>query len=58
MLINLYIDTRTSERRLLLAKLLKENGFAFYDYTQRDSCITGPCSFNTLEEIQEAMERE
>lgn len=62
MIINLYIEIKRKnlmsefERFVELERYLKDNALAFYNATDFDSCTSGSCSLNTLEEIQEAIE--
>jgi hypothetical protein len=62
MIVNFYIEmkreiTKSEHLKLVeLERLLRANGFEFYNATDFDSCTSGACSLDTLEKIQEAIE--
>lgn len=58
MIVNFYIECEPDlgenefARLVKLEKLLRSNGFAFYNATDFDSCTSGPNSLKTLEDIE------
>ncbi len=54
-LVNYYIQI-PSGRKGELDLHLRLSGFPFYDATEFDSCTSGPCALETLDEIECAME--